>query len=72
MCEVRNNGVQSLFIMEEKLAEPETEEQSPQMEDLLVDQNELLKLMKDLDVRKMTAPDRVTGWMCRAVCRTNT
>ena len=47
--------------MMEKLAEPETEEQSPQMDDLLVDQNELLILMKDLVVRKAIAPDGEAG-----------
>ena len=60
-----NEQLQSVFVLEDEFAIPEEDRRIPKVPDITVKEHEVLKLMKELDVRKAMGPDGVAGWILK-------
>lgn len=72
MCEAMNDIFQIAFTTEEAFVKTKiarVSRGSMKMEEMLVDQNELLTVMKALDVRKATEPVGIVGWILKECTR---
>ena len=66
ICEVMNNSLHSVFITDEDFIEPELiTDDDRKIDTITFQQEEVLKLMKGLDVRKAVGPDGISGWVLK-------
>lgn len=66
ICEVMNNSLHSVFITDEDFIEPELiADDDRKIDRITFQQEEVLKLMKGLDVRKAVGPDGISGWVLK-------
>lgn len=66
MCEIMNNALHSVYTRDEQFLEPEIIYQNEEkLGDISFQPEELLELMKGLDVRKSIGPDNIAGWIIK-------
>ena len=65
LCEIMNNKLQSVYVSEGEFIEPPVEPTTTKMKEIVVGKNEVLQMMRDLDVRKAMGPDNMAGWILK-------
>ena len=68
ISELLNTSFQSVFTRETEFVEPEAMNEVPKMGEIKVEVEEIEKYLRDLDCRKATGPDEVSGWVLKE-CR---
>ena len=67
MAEVMNARFQSVFTEEEDFSKEDEDFGESNLE-VVVEREEVLKLMRELDVNKATGPDGISNWILRECC----
>ena len=65
LCEVMNEKFQSVFVLEDDHQPPIDGKKAPDMEEIIVERQEILDMLKKLDVRKSMGSDGVNGWILK-------
>ena len=65
MAEIMNEHFQGVFTREREGNENHQVTSSPPMEDIEVTRQEIMNLMKNLDVRKSHGPDKISNWILK-------
>ncbi|WP_435336435.1 hypothetical protein, partial [Klebsiella pneumoniae] len=65
MCEIMNNRLQTVFVEEDEFSEDEREVRNEPMQEVMVDEREVRRLMEGLDIRKSMGPDGVANWVLK-------
>jgi len=68
ISELLNNSFQSVFTNETEFEEPRVRHEVMKMKEITVEVAEIEKYLKELECRKATGPDEVSGWVLKE-CR---
>ena len=62
LSEIMNESFKSVFTVEEQFIEPNTTEAEGGLKEVVVQKQDVGRLLENLDVRKAMGPDGVSGW----------
>ncbi len=68
MAELLNYKFQQVFTKESKFKNPKESKMNTKMEEVIVNKDEILKIMEELEERKAIGPDGVSGFILKE-CR---
>ncbi len=65
MAELLSNKFQQVFTKESKFKNPKENKTNTKMEEVIVNKDEIHKIMEELEERKEIGPDEVSGFILK-------